>query len=221
MNELGSIVSLIQRECPGAPHEALLVIDAATGQNALEQAREFNKKVALTGLVVTKLDGTPKGGIVVSIAEELGIAVRYLGLGEKMDDLKPFLAQDFVNGLFAEEMNMPVRNATIDNVLQPQKYLSSVAAVLLICGTSIFQAGCATDCVYKSYTTEDGEEGCARVCPLTDEEGNKVLNSNGKVVYEEPEVGEEVHRINCNPFGNINNSTTSSTSSGATATPTG
>lgn len=100
MNELGSIVSMIEKLCPGAPHEALLVVDATTGQNALEQAREFGKKVKLSGLVVTKLDGTPKGGIVVAIKEELGIPIRYIGVGEKTEDLRAFSIEEFVDALF-------------------------------------------------------------------------------------------------------------------------
>ncbi len=102
MNELGSLVSLVQREQPGAPHETLLVVDASTGQNALEQAREFNELVKLSGVIVTKLDGTPKGGIVVAIKSELGIPVRYVGVGESVHDLKPFSAEEFVEGLLAQ-----------------------------------------------------------------------------------------------------------------------
>jgi len=102
MNELGGVVSLIGREQPGAPHEVLLVVDATTGQNALEQAKEFHQRAKLTGLVVTKLDGTPKGGIVVAICNELGLPVRYVGVGESAADLKAFSAREFVSALFAE-----------------------------------------------------------------------------------------------------------------------
>lgn len=105
MNELGSIVSMIERLIPGAPHEAILVVDAATGQNALEQAREFGKKVKLSGLIVTKLDGTPKGGIVVAIKEELGIPIRYIGVGEATEDLRVFRADEFVEALFDDAPN--------------------------------------------------------------------------------------------------------------------
>ncbi len=103
MNELGSLVSMIERRCPGAPHEGLLVVDATTGQNALEQAREFGKKVKLTGLIVSKLDGTPKGGIVVAIKEELGIPIRYIGVGEGTEDLRVFDPSDFVDALFDDK----------------------------------------------------------------------------------------------------------------------
>lgn len=101
MNELEAVVKLIDREQSGAPHEILLVVDAATGQNALQQAREFNQRAKLTGVVVTKLDGTPKGGIVVALKDELGIPIRYVGVGESAADLREFSAQEFVEALFA------------------------------------------------------------------------------------------------------------------------
>ncbi len=101
MAELEKIHKVLARQCPGAPHEVLLVIDATTGQNGLSQARRFAEAVKVTGLVVTKLDGTAKGGIVFSIARELGIPVRYVGLGEKIDDLQSFDPQIFVEALFA------------------------------------------------------------------------------------------------------------------------
>src|SRR5262249_16275392 len=88
------------REVCGAPHEVLLIIDAVTGQNGLEQARQFTKAVPVTGLVLTKLDGTAKGGIVVAIAKELGIPIRYVGVGEQMNDLIEFSPEAYVNGLF-------------------------------------------------------------------------------------------------------------------------
>ena len=88
------------REVQGAPHEVLLIMDAVTGQNGLEQARQFTKAVPVTGLVLTKLDGTAKGGIVIAIARELGIPIRYVGVGEKMNDLIEFSAEAYVNGLF-------------------------------------------------------------------------------------------------------------------------
>lgn len=99
MNELQSVVKIIEREQKGAPHESILVLDATTGQNALQQAREFSKVVGLTGIVVTKLDGTPKGGIVVAIKDELGIPIRYIGVGEGAGDLKVFSATEFAEGL--------------------------------------------------------------------------------------------------------------------------
>ncbi len=103
MHELGSIVEIINREQPGAPDEVLLVVDAATGQNALQQAREFNELVHLTGIVVTKLDGTQKGGIVVAIKDELGIPIRYIGVGEGIEDLRPFSATEFIDALLLED----------------------------------------------------------------------------------------------------------------------
>ncbi len=102
MNELGSVISIIEREQAGAPHETLLVVDATTGQNALEQAREFHMRAKLSGIVVTKLDGTPKGGIVVAIRDELGIPIRYVGVGESASDLKAFSAEEFVDALFSD-----------------------------------------------------------------------------------------------------------------------
>jgi fused signal recognition particle receptor len=100
MAELEKMKRVAGREVPGAPHEVLLVIDAITGQNGLEQARQFLKAVPVTGIVLTKLDGTAKGGIVVAIAKELGIAIRYVGIGERLDDLVEFSPEDYVNSLF-------------------------------------------------------------------------------------------------------------------------
>ncbi|MBX7143412.1 MAG: signal recognition particle-docking protein FtsY [Oligoflexia bacterium] len=100
MQELEGVRATISKHIPGAPHEAILVVDGATGQNALQQAREFNAATKLSGLIVTKLDGTPKGGIVVAIKDELGIPVRYIGVGEGAKDLRPFVARDFVEALF-------------------------------------------------------------------------------------------------------------------------
>ena len=88
------------REVEGAPHEALLVIDAVTGQNGLEQARQFMKAADVTGIVLTKLDGTAKGGIAVAIAKELNLPIRYVGVGEQVEDLMVFDAENYVNGLF-------------------------------------------------------------------------------------------------------------------------
>ncbi len=102
MQELQKIRRVVSRQIPDAPHETLLVLDATTGTNALNQAREFNKAVPLTGLVITKLDGTSKGGIVVAIKKELGIPIRFVGVGEQMDDLQPFDAKQFVTALFNE-----------------------------------------------------------------------------------------------------------------------
>lgn len=101
MEELAKIYRVIQREIPSAPHETLLVLDAATGQNALQQAKLFGEKSGVTGLVLTKLDGTAKGGIVIAIRREMSLPVKFVGLGEKMDDLQQFDAEQFVHALFA------------------------------------------------------------------------------------------------------------------------
>lgn len=101
MNELSKVKRVIEREIPGAPHEVLLVVDATTGQNAMNQAKTFGQSTDVTGLVLTKLDGTAKGGIVLAIRHELDIPVKFVGLGEKIDDLQEFDADQFVYGLFA------------------------------------------------------------------------------------------------------------------------
>ncbi len=100
MAELEKMKRIAGREVPQAPHETLLVIDAVTGQNGLEQARQFMKTADVTGIVLTKLDGTAKGGIAVAIAKELNLPIRYVGIGEQVDDLMVFNAEDYVNGLF-------------------------------------------------------------------------------------------------------------------------
>lgn len=102
MKELQKIHRVLDRKLPGAPHEVLLVLDATTGMNALTQAREFHKAVPLTGLVVTKLDGTSKGGMVVAIQQELGLPVRFVGVGERADDLQPFDPRTFAQAMFSE-----------------------------------------------------------------------------------------------------------------------
>ena len=102
MQELEKLHRVIGRQAEGAPHEVLLVLDASTGMNALTQAREFNKTVSLTGLVITKLDGTSKGGMVVAIHQELDLPIKFIGLGEQPDDLQPFDAAQFAKALFAE-----------------------------------------------------------------------------------------------------------------------
>lgn len=101
MAELEKMRRAAQRLVPGAPHEVLLVIDATTGQNGLQQAKQFTDAAAVTGVVLTKLDGTAKGGVVVAIARELGLPVRYVGVGEKAGDLLPFDPREFVDSLFA------------------------------------------------------------------------------------------------------------------------
>jgi fused signal recognition particle receptor len=101
MSELEKMTRIAKREVAGAPHEVLLVLDATTGQNGLTQAKEFTKSAGVTGLVLTKLDGTAKGGVVTAIAKELKIPIRFVGVGEKLDDLVEFSAEDFVESLFA------------------------------------------------------------------------------------------------------------------------
>jgi fused signal recognition particle receptor len=102
MEELKKIGRVVGRELPGAPHETWLVLDATTGQNALSQAKIFGESATLTGVVLAKLDGTAKGGVVVAIAERLNLPVRFVGLGEGLEDLRPFDAREFVNALFSE-----------------------------------------------------------------------------------------------------------------------
>jgi len=100
MEELKKMKRVMGRELPGSPHEVLLVLDATTGQNAVVQAKMFNEEVGVTGIVLTKLDGTSKGGIVVRIANELNIPVRFIGIGEGIDDLRPFDGEEFVKAIF-------------------------------------------------------------------------------------------------------------------------
>jgi len=100
MEELKKIKRVLEKRMPGAPHEVLLVLDATTGQNALQQVRQFTSAVNVTGLVVTKLDGTAKGGIVLAISNELKIPVKFIGVGEQIDDLQPFDRRAFVDALF-------------------------------------------------------------------------------------------------------------------------
>ena len=101
MDELGKVTRVVDKAQPGAPHEVLLVLDGTTGQNALSQGRIFNEVTGLTGVVVTKLDGTAKGGVVLGIVEELGVPVKFIGIGEQVDDLRPFEAEAFVDALLA------------------------------------------------------------------------------------------------------------------------
>ncbi|MCQ2566143.1 MAG: signal recognition particle-docking protein FtsY [Clostridia bacterium] len=103
MNELAKMNKVIDREYPGAARETLLVLDATTGKNAVSQAKEFKEVTELTGIVLTKLDGTAKGGIVITIADEFDLPVKYIGVGEGMDDLKPFNPHDFAESIFEEE----------------------------------------------------------------------------------------------------------------------
>ena len=103
MDELAKINRVINRELPDASVESLLVLDATTGQNAVNQAKEFNNVTDITGIILTKLDGTAKGGIIIPIKNELNIPVKFIGVGEGIDDLQPFNAKEFVNGIFDTE----------------------------------------------------------------------------------------------------------------------
>lgn len=103
MEELKKVYRVIDRELSGAPHEVLLVLDATTGQNAVSQAKLFGEATGITGIALTKLDGTAKGGVVIAIKSELSIPVKLIGIGEQMDDLKDFDAKEFVNALFDDE----------------------------------------------------------------------------------------------------------------------
>ncbi len=102
MQELEKIVRVLRKLDPSVPHETLLVLDSTTGQNSLNQARSFHGAVTVSGIALTKLDGTAKGGMVFAIAKELGLPIRYIGVGEQVDDLRPFAAQEFVDALFTQ-----------------------------------------------------------------------------------------------------------------------
>ncbi len=103
MQELGKMARVIGREFPGAPHETLLVLDASTGQNALQQARQFTDICGVTGIILTKMDGTAKGGVIIGIHDQLKIPVKFIGIGEKIDDLEPFDSEAFLKALFERE----------------------------------------------------------------------------------------------------------------------
>ena len=103
MEEMKKIKRVVGKELDGAPHETLLVIDATNGQNAIAQAEKFNEDLSVTGIVITKLDGTAKGGFVLPIAHSLNIPIRYIGVGEQMDDLIPFRARDFARAMVGLE----------------------------------------------------------------------------------------------------------------------
>jgi fused signal recognition particle receptor len=100
MDELKKIQRVLGKALPGAPHEVLLVLDANTGQNAISQAQMFHQEIGVTGLVMTKLDGTAKGGVIVGVCDELQVPVRYIGIGESIADLREFDSNDFVDALF-------------------------------------------------------------------------------------------------------------------------
>ncbi len=101
MNELSKIKKVMQKVSPDAPHEVLLVLDGSTGQNAFEQAKQFTKATEVTALAVTKLDGTAKGGVVIGVSDQFQIPVKYIGVGEKIDDLLVFNREEFVDSLFS------------------------------------------------------------------------------------------------------------------------
>jgi len=103
MDELEKVIRVLKKIDPNAPHETLLVVDAGTGQNALNQAEQFNSAVDLTGICLTKLDGTAKGGVIFSIAQKLKLPIRFIGIGEGIDDLRPFDAEEFIEALFSTE----------------------------------------------------------------------------------------------------------------------
>ncbi|MDQ6916130.1 MAG: signal recognition particle-docking protein FtsY, partial [Actinomycetota bacterium] len=104
MAELSKVARVTGKQVPGAPHETLLTVDATTGQNGLRQARQFAEAVPVTGIVLTKLDGTAKGGIALAIARELGIPVKLIGIGEGLDDLRPFDPGDFARALVTQDV---------------------------------------------------------------------------------------------------------------------
>ena len=103
MDELAKVRRVIEGRLEGAPHETLLVVDATTGQNGLQQARLFSQAVEVTGIALTKLDGSAKGGIAIAIAHELGLPVKLIGIGESLDDLRPFDPQDFARALVSAD----------------------------------------------------------------------------------------------------------------------
>ena len=100
MDEIKKVQRVIDKALPGAPHEVLLVLDANTGQNAVSQVKAFDDALGVTGIVLSKLDGTAKGGVIAAIAEARPIPIRFIGIGEAIDDLRPFCAQDFIDAMF-------------------------------------------------------------------------------------------------------------------------
>lgn len=105
MDELKKIVRVMRKYDDSAPHEIMLTLDAGTGQNAISQAKLFNEAVGLTGISLTKLDGTAKGGVIFAIADQFKLPIRYIGVGEKIEDLRPFQAEAFIEALFAPEQD--------------------------------------------------------------------------------------------------------------------
>jgi fused signal recognition particle receptor len=111
MEELKKIKRVMAKQLPGAPHEVMLVIDATTGQNGISQAKLFNEAVEVTGITLTKLDGTAKGGIVANICRELKIPIRFIGIGEHLEDLRDFDPDEFIEALFEQKSGSPARQA--------------------------------------------------------------------------------------------------------------
>jgi fused signal recognition particle receptor len=103
MDELKKVKRVLAKIDPAAPHETLLILDASIGQNALNQAKQFHEAIGISGIAITKLDGTAKGGVIFAIARQLKIPIRFIGIGESIDDLKPFSASEFVSALFEQD----------------------------------------------------------------------------------------------------------------------
>ncbi|HET8816149.1 MAG TPA: signal recognition particle-docking protein FtsY, partial [Pseudidiomarina sp.] len=112
MDELKKVVRVMKKVDPEAPHEVMLTLDAGTGQNAISQAKLFTEAVGVTGITLTKLDGTAKGGVIFAIADQFQIPIRYIGVGEGIDDLRPFVAKDFVQALFQREIQREIQKET-------------------------------------------------------------------------------------------------------------
>ena len=182
MDELSKIARIIDRELPGCDKETLLVLDAATGQNAVHQAREFQDAAGITGIVLTKLDGTPRGGVVLPIKRELGLSVKFIGVGEQVDDLQPFDAAAFAAALFDMEGRPPVQ-VTLDTPDGPAlvgEEPAAVAGSVTVEETPVSEAG----------TTPVGEEPAAGAGTVTMEEDHASRAGNAPV-GEEPAAGAE------------------------------
>lgn len=168
MDELNKIYRVIDRELPYSDREVLLVLDATTGQNAVNQAREFKSVADITGIVLTKLDGTARGGVVLAIKNELGIPVKFIGVGEQIDDLQPFKPEAFADGLFDKIDYKDEEDIQLETVEENKEEYEETTEVLL----------------QEEYTDEDG--GSVEVAPKTDDQG---LEQEEKI--EVPEQKEE------------------------------
>ncbi len=168
MDELNKIYRVIDRELPYSDREVLLVLDATTGQNAVNQAREFKSVADITGIVLTKLDGTARGGVVLAIKNELGIPVKFIGVGEQIDDLQPFKPEAFADGLFDKIDYKDEEDIQLETVEENKEEYEETTEVLL----------------QEEYTDEDG--GSVEVAPETDGQG---LEQEEKI--EVPEQKEE------------------------------